>query len=106
MPGSALTTAPTGDPEYFFSATCLSDSTKNFGAYQSDDLDALYKDLHKEFDADKRGEIATKMSQTILDDHGYFFASFLQMGIVSQANVQGMAAHPCDYYEITVDLDV
>jgi len=103
---SALTTAPTGDPEYFFSATCLSDSTKNFGAYQSDDLDALYKDLHKEFDTDKRGEIAAKMSQTILDDHGYFFASFLQMGIVSQANVQGMAAHPCDYYEITVDLDV
>ena len=44
--------------------------------------------------------------ETILDDHGYFFASFLQMGIVSQANVQGMVAHPCDYYEITADLDV
>ena len=103
---SALTTAPTGDPEYFFSATCLSDSTKNFGAYQSDDLDALYAKLHNEFDTDKRGELATQMSQTILDDHGYFFASFLQMGIVSQANVQGMVAHPCDYYEITVDLDM
>ena len=23
-----------------------------------------------------------------------------------QANVKGMVAHPCDYYEITVDLDV
>ena len=34
---SALVTAPTGDPEYFFSATCLSDSTKNFGGYQSDE---------------------------------------------------------------------
>ena len=50
--------------------------------------------------------MATQMSQTILDDYGYFFASFLQMGIVSQANVKGMVAHPCDYYEITVDLDV
>ena len=103
---SALTTAPTGDPEYFFSATCLSGSTKNFGAYKSEQLDALYSQLHIEFDADARAKLATKMSQTILNDHGYFFASFLQMGIVSQANVKGMAAHPCDYYEITVDLDV
>ena len=103
---SALTTAPTGDPEYFFKATCLSDSTKNFGAYQSAELDELASQLHTTFDADERAKIATQMSQTILDDHGYFFASFLQMGIVSQANVQGLVAHPCDYYEITVDLDV
>lgn len=103
---SALTTAPTGDPEYFFGATCLSDSTKNFGGYRSQKLDELYAQLHKEFDPQTRAKLATQMSQTILDDHGYFFASFLQMGIVSQANVKGMAAHPCDYYEITVDLDV
>ena len=103
---SALTTAPTGDPEYFFSSTCLTDSTKNFGAYKSQKLDELYAQLHKEFDPNARAKLATQMSQAILDDHGYFFASFLQMGIVSQANVVGMAAHPCDYYEITVDLDV
>lgn len=103
---SALTTAPTGDPEYFFGATCLSDSSKNFGAYQSAALDDLYQQLHVAFGADERSKLATRMSQAILDDHGYFFASFLQMGIVSKANVQGLAAHPCDYYEITVDLDV
>ena len=103
---SALTTAPTGDPEYFFKATCLSDSTKNFGAYENAELDALAGQLHTTFDVDERASIASQMSQAILDDHGYFFASFLQMGIVSQANVKGLAAHPCDYYEITVDLDV
>ena len=103
---SALTTCPTGDPEYFFGASCLSDSSKNYGGYQSEALDGLGKDLHKEFDADKRADLASQMSQTILDDHGYFFASFLEMGLVSQANVQGLTAHPCDYYEITVDLDV
>ncbi|MDO4797769.1 MAG: ABC transporter substrate-binding protein [Coriobacteriales bacterium] len=103
---SALTTAPTGDPEYFFGATCLSDSAKNFGGYTSAKLDELYHKLHTAFDADERAKIASQMSQTILDDHGYVFASFLQMGIVSQANVQGMVAHPSDYYEITVDLDV
>ena len=103
---SALTTCPTGDPEYFFSATCLSDSSKNYGGYKSEKLDELYGQLHTTFDSDERARLATQMSQTILDDHGYFFASFLQMGIVSQANVKGMVAHPCDYYEITVDLDV
>jgi peptide/nickel transport system substrate-binding protein len=103
---SALTTAPTGDPEYFFAATCRSDSSKNFGGYASPALDSLAEQLHVTFGADERAKIATQMSQTILDDHGYFFVSFLQMGIVSKANVKGMAAHPCDYYEITAALDV
>lgn len=103
---SALTTAPTGDPEYFFGATCRSDSPKNFGGYKSGTLDALGSQLHVTFGADERARLATQMSQTILDDHGYFFVSFLQMGIVSKANVKGMIAHPCDYYEITSELDV
>ena len=103
---SALTTCPTGDPEYFFSASCRSDSSKNYGGYKSEKLDELFNRLHTTFGADERAKIATQMSQAILDDHGYFFASFLQMGIVSQANVKGLVAHPCDYYEVTVDLDV
>ena len=28
------------------------------------------------------------------------------MGIVADSNVSGIEPHPCDYYEITVDLDV
>ena len=103
---SALVTAPTGDPEYFFRATCMADSPKNFGGYSNAKLDELAGQLHKAFNPDERAALATTMSQAILDDHGYFFASFLQMGIVSQANVKGLAAHPCDYYEIIVDLDV
>ena len=46
------------------------------------------------------------MQQVILDDYAYFFVSHLQMSIVSKTNISGMTAHPCDYYEITVDLDV
>ena len=103
---SALVTAPTGDPDYFFNASCRSESSKNYGGYASKKLDELYEQLHTTFDAAERAKLATQLSQTILDDHGYFFASFLQMGLVSQANVKGLVAHPCDYYEITVDLDV
>ena len=103
---SALVTAPTGDPEYFFGATCLDASSKNFGGYHNAELEKLAKQLHTTFDPDERGKLATQMQQVILDDYGFVFASFLKMGIVSQANVKGMVAHPCDYYEITVDLDV
>lgn len=103
---SALVTAPTGDPEYFFSATCLTGSSANYGGYSNPELDALASELHSEFNVEKRGEIAVRMQQTILDDSSYFFASHLTMGIVSKAGVTGIEPHPCDYYEITADLDV
>lgn len=103
---SAMVTAPTGDPEYFFSTHCLDSSSHNEGGYHSDRLEELEEQLHVEFDPAKRGELATQMQQTILDDHAYFFASFLTMGIVSRAGVSGMVPHPCDYYEVTADLDV
>ena len=57
------------------------------------------------FDTDKRAKLATEMTQTILDDNAFIFASHLRMSIVSGKGVTGLKAHPCDYYEITVDLD-
>lgn len=103
---SSLTTAPTGDPEYFFTTCALDSSAKNRGHYHSDELEALYQELHTTFDQEARGELAIKMQQIILDDYAFFFASHLNMGIVTRSNVTGMAAHPCDYYEITAELDI
>ena len=103
---SALVTAPTGDPEYFFTTACLDSSAANYGKNHDDQLESLYTQLHSTFDSAKRAELATQMQQVILNNHTYVFASFLQMGIVSRSNVSGMIAHPCDYYEITVDLNV
>ena len=103
---SALVTAPTGDPEYFFTTCCLDSSAKNRGNYHNDELEALAAQLHNTFDPEERGKLAVEMQQVILDDYAYFFVSHLQMSIVSKTNISGMTAHPCDYYEITVDLDV
>ncbi len=103
---SALVTAPTGDPEYFFTTCCLSSSTKNQGGYYSEELEELASRLHTTFDADERAALASEMQQILLDDSAFLFVSHLEMGIVSKANVAGLAAHPCDYYEITVDLDI
>ena len=102
---SAFVCAPTGDPEYFFTTHCLDESSKNRGGYHSDLLQELETEMKSTFDTEKRSELAVKMTQTILDDHAFFFASHLKMSMVSGKGVTGLIAHPCDYYEITVNLD-
>lgn len=102
---SAFVTAPTGDPEYFFTTHCLDASSKNRGGYHSDELEALEQEMSRTFDTAERAQLASKMTQVILDDNSFIFASHLKMSIVSGKGVTGLAAHPCDYYEITVDLD-
>lgn len=102
---SAFVCAPTGDPEYFFTTHCLDDSSKNRGKYHSDALEELEAKMKVTFDTDERAKLATEMTQTILDDDAFIFTSHLKMSIVSGEGVTGLEAHPCDYYELTVDLD-
>ncbi len=103
---SAMVTAPTGDPEYFFTSCCLDSSAVNNGHFHSDTLEELEKQMAVEFDPDKRSDLAIDMQQAILDDNGYVFCSFLQMSQISKANVTGYIAHACDYYQVTADLDI
>lgn len=101
---SSLTTAPTGDPEYFFTSTVT--GPKNYGNYQNEEVTELTEKLHQTFDIQERSSLAVELQQKLLDDNAMFFVSHLNMGIVTKSNVTGMAAHPCDYYEITAELDV
>ena len=95
-----------GDPEYFFTSTVVSGAAKNYGKYSNSSLDDIIAKMHETFDTDERGKLAIEAQQTILDDDAYFFVSHLNMGLVSKSNVSGLTAHPCDYYEITADLEV
>ena len=101
---SAMVTAPTGDPAYFFTTHCLDSSAVNNGHYHSDKLEALAAELSMTFDTDRRGELAVEMQQTLLDDNAFIFCSHLTMSMISQSDVTGLVAHPSDFYEITVDL--
>ena len=103
---SALVTAPSGDPQYFFTTSCVPGMSYNFGAYDNPEVTALIEELSKEFDTTKRGEIAVQLQQMILDDNAYVFCSFLQMNMISKENVKNYTAHACDYYQVTVDLDI
>lgn len=103
---SAMVTAPTGDPEYFFTYRCLDSSGNNDGRYHSDELESLAEEMSRTFDPARRQELAVEMQQVILKDNAFVFASHLRMSMISKASVTGLTAHPCDYYEITADLDI
>lgn len=103
---SAFVAAPTGDGAYFFTTHCLSDSAKNRGGYYSEELEALAAQLRGTFDPEERSDLVVEMSQQILDDCGFFFASHLKMNFVMKSGVTGFTAHPSDYYEITAQLDI
>ncbi|HWR40297.1 MAG TPA: ABC transporter substrate-binding protein [Patescibacteria group bacterium] len=103
---SAMVTAPTGDPEYFFTYCSLDKSATNNGKYHNDKLEQLAQEMAQTFDKEKRGKLAIEMQQTILDDNAYVFASHLRMSMIAKVKVTGLVAHPCDFYEITADLDI
>lgn len=103
---SALVTAPSGDPQYFFTTSCLPGMSYNFGAYDNPQVNALIEQLATEFDTAKRSELAIRLQQAILDDNAYVFCSFLQMSMISKSNVSNYTAHACDYYQVTADLDI
>lgn len=101
---SAFVSAPTGDPEYFFATHCLANSSKNWGHYTSSTLEQLASEMASVFDEKQRKELAAQMTQVLLDDHAFFFVSHLEMSLVYNEYISGLKAHPCDYYEITVEL--
>ena len=103
---SALVTAPSGDPQYFFTTSCLPGMSYNFGEYENEHVNDLMEQLAVEFDTARRSELAVELQQAILDDNAYVFCSFLQMSMISKAGVSNWTAHACDYYEVTVDLDI
>ena len=101
----AIVTAPTGDPEYYFTGHIVAGAVDNAGFYDSNEISALENELHNTFGAANRSALAIKMSQQILDDCALVYASHLRMSFVMKPNIEGFRAHPSDYYEITAELD-
>ncbi len=103
---SAMVTAPSGDPQYFFTSCAAPAMDYNFGAYENQEVVDLIEELSTEFDTAKRSDLAIQIQQKMLDDNAYVFCSFLQMNMISRKEVSAYTAHACDYYEVTVDLDI
>ena len=103
---SAMVTAPSGDPQYFFTSCCVPGMSYNFGRYDNAEVTGVVSRLAGEFDTARRSELAVRLQQAILDDNAYVFCSFLEMNMISRSYVTGYTAHACDYYQVTADLDI
>lgn len=101
----AIVTAPTGDPEYYFTSHIIAGAVDNAGNYNNWYVNEFENELHNTFGAAARSALAVKMTQYVLDDCALFYASHLKMSFVMRPNVEGFTAHPSDYYEITANLE-
>ena len=102
----AFVTAPTGDAQYYFTTHVLKESAYNSGNYYNPDTESLIEQLGSEFSPEKRTELAAAISQKLVDGSDFAYIAHLKMTLVMKSTVQGFAAHPCDYYEITKDLSI
>ncbi len=105
MFAKAIVTAPTGDPEYYFTSHIVPGAVDNAGFYDSPQIAELEDQLHNTYGAEKRAALAVRMGQQVLDDCALFYASHLRMSFVMKPNIEGFTAHPSDYYEIRPELD-
>lgn len=103
---NASVTAPTGDPQYYFTTQVIDGSDYNRGSYHNDKVEALVGQLRNEFDKDKRSDLAVQIAQQVVDDNAYIYAAHLKMSFVMKKGITGFTAHPSDYYEITANLDM
>lgn len=99
----AYVTAPTGDPLSYLSFTMGTDNGSNFGKYSNAEIDSKLKEMATEFDPDKRSDLAVEIQQLALADSAYSYLTHLNMALVMQSNVVGLAEHPSDYYIINVE---
>ena len=101
----AIVTAPTGDPEYYFTSHIVDGAVDNAGHYNNWYVNQFENELHNTFGAAERSNLAIQMMQYVLDDCALFYASHLKMSFVMKPNIEGFTAHPSDYYEITPALE-
>lgn len=101
---NAFVTAPTGDPEYYFSAHFGKAAPANYGHYQNEELTAKLNELATTYDTKKRADLAAFMGQMLAIDVPYVYVARLRMTLVMKNNIKGLKAHPSDYYEITPEL--
>ena len=101
----AIVTAPTGDPEYYFTSHIVPNAVDNAGHYDSPEIVQLEDQLRNTYGAENRSNIAVQMSQQVLDDAALCYASHLRMSFVMKNNIENFTAHPSDYYEIRPELE-
>jgi peptide/nickel transport system substrate-binding protein len=95
------------DPQYAPGVTLISTGSFNYGAYKSDEIDALFDKLKTEPDPENRFEIATEMQQIVKNDvPNLYLATPPLITAFKRGRVLNYVHHPDDLYVVTPVLAV
>lgn len=97
----SIVTTPLGDPAYYFETHLLAAGMENAGAYYSESMETMARQLEDATDEAMRAKLGVKMAQQAIDDGAVIYVAHLKMSLVMKKSVQGLQAHPTDFYELS-----
>lgn len=98
--------ANTGDPEKYLYENWHSQSVTNRTGYNNPKVDALLDELGKEFDTNRRKELAIEIQQLIMNDAVIAIFGYETTYLFSNKRVTGLKMFPMDYYWITPEVGI
>ncbi len=95
-----LVLAGTGDPAYYYRSSLVSGASTNYSAYANPAFDALVDEYTSTWDDSKRSEIQKQILELLDADKPYIAYADRSFSIFMRDRVQGVEAHPSEYYAI------
>lgn len=100
----SFTMTPTGDVQYFADIAFKTGGSSNYGGYSNPAVDELIDRLDREFDSEKRMELAADIQKTILEDAGFIVVGHAMYTYVMSASLKGLHTNPSEYYLLDADV--
>ncbi len=94
----SFTMCPTGDPLYFANIAFKTNGSSNYGHYSNPEADSIIDKMNREFDTEKRNELAEELQKVICEDAGYIVIGHSKYIYVMSSNVKGLKTNPSEYY--------
>lgn len=94
----SFTMCPTGDPLYFANIAFKTNGSSNYGHYSNAEVDSIINQMTREFDAEKRTELAKEVQKLVCEDVGYIVVGHSKYVYVMNSSVKGLKTNPSEYY--------
>lgn len=94
------TSAPSGDPQYFFDSSYKTGSAGNYGHYSNKEFDDICENLNKESDLNKRISLGKKGSELLVDDVATLFLYYQEGNVVKKKEISGVERFVSEIYYI------
>ena len=96
-------TVANGDPTEYM-ANWYSKSEANYCGYKNAEYDALYEEMQKTSDADKRKELFQNMQQILINDGAALIDGYYNSSMIYSKNVGYAHIHTADYYWLSTEI--